>query len=208
MDSHKDFLIRKFKKVSELIPENSKILDIGCNNGDLRTFLRKPVYFGVDLDKEMIDCLIKNGIKAKSADLNRHPLPFKNEKFDFILLLDILEHVSDPKNLLIQAKSRLNEKGLLVITMPNDYHILNKIRFLLNKPLTEDPFAPFGHLHFFSIKYGERFLEESGFSILKKFPIPPTKPALLPQQLKNFLGNNFPQSFSRDILYLIKPLNH
>lgn len=101
----------------------------------------------------------------------------------------------------------MNETGKLIITLPNDYHILNKIRFIFNKPLTENPFDPYGHLHFFSIKYGENFLANNGFKIVKKIPIPPIKPALVPQSIKNILGNIFPQSFSRDTLYVLE-LDH
>lgn len=204
MDTHENFLIRKFRKVAELIPENSKVLDVGCNNGRLREFLKNPIYYGVDFDKDMVKNLVKNGIKAKSVDLNKQEIPFKKEKFDFVLLLDILEHVADPKKLLVESKTRLKENGMIIITMPNDYHLLNKLRFLMNKPLTEDPFAPFGHLHFFSIKDGERFLEKCGFLIIKKIYISPTKPSFLPQKIKNFLGKNFPQSFSRDTLYQLE----
>ena len=203
MNNNKEFLDNKFKQVAKLIAPNSKILDIGCNDGNLRNFLANAMYYAVDLDKEMIKNLVKAGIKAKSADLNKNPLPFKKEQFDYILLLDVLEHVVNPQKLLSDSKERLKENGKMVITLPNDYHILNKIRFIFNKPLTEDPFAPYGHLHYFSIKDGERFLIKNGFKILEKYPIAPVKPSFIPQSIKNFLGKFFQQSFARDILYLI-----
>ena len=205
--NHNKFLQNKFKQVAKLIPPNSKILDIGCNNGDIRSFFENPNYFGVDLDKELINQLIEKGISAKRVDLNKEPIPFENEKFEYILLLDIIEHVVNPKKLLENAKKQLNPHGKMIITLPNDYHFLNKIRFVLNKHLTADPFAPFGHLHYFPIKSGENFLKKSNFKILKKIPIPSNKPAFLSQSIKNSLSKNFPQSFARDILYLIEPIS-
>tara|TARA_Y100000034_G_scaffold45936_1_gene56490 strand:+ start:20109 stop:20732 length:624 start_codon:yes stop_codon:yes gene_type:complete len=205
MDNHQIFLENKFKKVAELIKENSKVLDIGCNNGIFRNFIRNCEYYGVDIDKNLVNELIKKNIKAKQADLNKDEIPFKNQKFDYILLLDILEHVIDTKKLLLESKKRLNESGKIIITLPNDYHFLNKIRFLFNKPITKDPFDPYGHLHYFSIKTGEKFLIDNRFEILKKDIIPPTNPSFLPQFLKNFLAKIFPQSFARDILYLLEP---
>lgn len=206
MEINKTFLDNKFKQVAKLIASNSKVLDIGCNNGNLRLFLNNCKYFGIDMDEKHIKELIKNKIKAKVADLNKDELPFQNEKFDYILLLDVLEHVINPERLLKDSKNKLKENGKLIITLPNDYHILNKIRFILNKPLTEDPFAPYGHLHYFSIKDGENFLIKNGFKILKKYPIAPVKPFFIPQPIKNFLGKVFPQSFARDILYSISPI--
>jgi len=203
MNTHEEFVERKFKKVSELIPEKSKILDIGCNDGKIISFLKNPIYFGIDGDAKLISNLSKQGIKSKEVDLNKDELPFKSEKFDFILLLDILEHVVNPKKLLLDAKEKLNSSGKLIITLPNDYHILNKIRFVLNKHLTEDPFAPYGHLHYFPIKSGEYFLLKNNFKIFKKIYLAPVKPKIIPQSVKDALTSLFPQAFARDTLYVI-----
>jgi len=97
----------------------------------------------------------------------------------------------------------LKENGKLIITLPNDYHILNKIRFVLNKHLTENPFAPYGHLHYFPIKSGEKFLENNGLKILEKFYLAPVKPEIIPQSIKKILVHLFPQAFVRDIIYIL-----
>lgn len=196
MDSHESFVKEKFIQVSKLIPENSKVLDIGCNDGKLKDFLKNPIYYGVDIDKKFVLELTKKGIKIKQADLNKNELPFKNEKFDFVLLLDILEHVVNPQKLFLDAGKRLKRDGKIIVSLPNDYHILNKIRFLLNKHITEDPFAPYGHLHYFPIKSGEKFLKNNGFEILTKIYLTPVNP--------KFLVYLFPQAFVRDVLYVLK----
>lgn len=209
MDNHDRFLKNKFTEASKLIQDSNllKILDIGCNNGNIRHFLPKNTqYYGTDIDKLHIHNLQVQGIKAKQIDINTQQLPFQFEKFNYILLLDVLEHVLNPLGLLQQSKQKLTQGGKLIVTLPNDYHLLNKLRFIFNKHLTEDPFAPYGHLHIFPIKSGEDLLRQSGFKILKRIPIPPVKPASIPQSLKNFLGKTFPQTFARDILYLLRPL--
>jgi methionine biosynthesis protein MetW len=203
-ENNEFFLNSKFKEAAKFIKKDSKILDIGCNNGRFREFIPESDYYGVDIDSDLIKILNKKGINAKQADINKNILPFGNIKFEYITLMDILEHVLDPEKLLLDSKNRLNKGGKLIVTLPNDYHILNKIRFILNKPLTENPFAPYGHLHFFSIKDGEKFLVNRGFKIINKIPISPVKPAFLPQKIKNFLGKTFPQSFARDILYVLE----
>lgn len=204
MNNHELFVENKFKEVAKFIPENSKILDIGCNDGKIRFFFKNPNYFGIDVNKNLINNLKKQGIKAKQIDLNRQNLPFKKEKFDYILLLDILEHVINPEKLLRDAKEKLNKNGKIIITLPNDYHILNKIRFIFNKHLTENPFAPFGHLHYFPIKSGEEFLRKNGFKIEKRIILSPIKPKFIPQKMKCFLARLFPQLFARDVLYLLE----
>ena len=207
MSSHEIFVKNKFREVGRLVNKNSKVLDLGCNDGEVRHSLINPDYYGADLDRGLVNMLRGLNIPAEQLDLNKDSIPFSQEKFDYILLLDILEHVVDPRKILLDAKSRLSPNGKLVVSLPNDYHILNKIRFIFNKHLTEDPFHPFGHLHYFPIKSGEIFLKKAGFRVLKRVKMPPTKPLFLPQSLKNFLGNNFQQSFARVIIYLLEPIN-
>ncbi len=113
MDSHELFVKEKFIQVSKFIPENSKVLDIGCGDGKLRNFLKNPYYHGIDIDKKLILELVKKGIKARQSDLNKDELPFKNQKFDFVLLLDILE------NLLTFCKSILQQE---IDPHPNRYY--------------------------------------------------------------------------------------
>jgi len=205
---HQQFLQNKFKEVARFIqPTNSKfkILDIGCNNGNIRNFLPKNIeYFGVDIDNEFIHQLQQKGIKAKQADLNKQELPFQFERFNYILILDLLEHVVNPRQLLIQARQKLNPNGKLIITLPNDYHILNRLRFLFNKPITNDPFAPFGHLHYFPVKVGEQFLKNNQFKILKKCYLSSNNPESIPKSIKDFLSKLSPQLFVRDVLYLLE----
>ena len=83
MNSHDIFVENKFRQVSKLIPENSKILDIGCGDGNIRNFLKNPDYYGIDGDKDLIVELNKQKVKAKWADLNKDKLAFKKDKFDF-----------------------------------------------------------------------------------------------------------------------------
>jgi len=202
MENHELFLQNKFKEVAKLIPPNSKVLDIGCNDGKIRNYLIKPNYFGVDLDKKFIERLKAEGFHAQFADLNKDEIPFKKERFDYVLLLDIVEHVVDPRRLISAAEKLLNPNGKIIITLPNDYHLINKIRFLFNKPLTEDVFCPYGHLHYFPIKLGEKFLISNNLKLIKKIYLPPTKPKILPQFVKNLLSKISPQNFARDVLYV------
>jgi methionine biosynthesis protein MetW len=203
MNTHEEFVERKFKIVSKLIPENSKILDIGCENGKIRLFLKNPNYFGIDGDEKSVRELVKEGLNVKKVDLNKDEIPFQKEKFDFVLLLDVLEHVANPEKLLSEARKKLKSEGKLIITLPNDYHLLNKIRFVFNKHLTENPFDPYGHLHYFPIKSGEQFLLKNNFKIFRKIYLAPVKPKRIPQRIKENLTQLFPQSFARDTLYLI-----
>ncbi|MBT3730392.1 class I SAM-dependent methyltransferase [archaeon] len=190
----------KFSKVSKVIKKNSKVLDIGCSNGELQDFIPSCKYYGIDINNSVGN----REMNFKQVNLNINNIPFK-EEFDYILLLDVLEHLADPSKTLQDVKSKLSEKGITIINLPNDYHILNKIRFLLDKKLQLDPFSNHGHLHIFPIHLGESFLKKQGFKILKKQILePPQKPKFIPRFIKEFLAELSPSNFSRGIIYYCK----
>ena len=198
------FVTKKFEEVAKLITkDDANILDVGCHDARIRKFIKYKNYYGVDINKKEINKLVSQGVKATRVDLNREEISYNG--FDYILLLDILEHVLDPRKLMSECKGKLPTNGKIILTLPNDYHILNKMRFVFNGKLTKDPFGPYGHLHYFSISSAEKeLIEAQGFKILKKIIIPPVKPDIIPQIIKNGLAKCFPQSFARDILYLIE----
>ncbi len=193
----------KFSKVSKVIKPNSKVLDIGCSTGELQDFLPKCEYYGIDINNSIGN----RKMDFKQVDLNKKNIPFK-EEFDYILLLDVLEHLTDPGKTLQDVKNKLSNKGIAIINLPNDYHILNKIRFVLDKKLQLDPFSNHGHLHIFPIHLGENFLKKQGFKILKKQILePPQKPRFIPKFVKEFLAELSPSNFSRGIIYYCRKKN-
>ncbi|PPR14939.1 MAG: hypothetical protein CFH33_01724, partial [Alphaproteobacteria bacterium MarineAlpha9_Bin3] len=95
--SSRDIWIKKSKGfysedilcMKELIPSESKVLEIGCGNGNLLSSLKPSYGLGIDISKEMI-------IKAKEKNNNltfieadiedENSIKEINEVFDFIIL--------------------------------------------------------------------------------------------------------------------------
>jgi len=83
------------KYIYDKIPKNKKVLDLGCNTGLLGKALtknKKCVVWGADYSEEAIKIAKTKLNKATVCDLEKE-VPFKNEKFDIIVLGDILEHL-------------------------------------------------------------------------------------------------------------------
>jgi glycosyltransferase involved in cell wall biosynthesis/2-polyprenyl-3-methyl-5-hydroxy-6-metoxy-1,4-benzoquinol methylase len=121
-------------KVAELKPKS--ILDYGCAHGHYVMNLKKRFhaeeiqYFGLDINQLNID--IAN--KWKDKDLGFHKkdvfflkntidsfqrgFPPDKDKFDLILLGEILEHVADPIELCEKLKQQLTPDGHILITVP------------------------------------------------------------------------------------------
>lgn len=105
-------LIEKYNTIS-----NPKILDIGCGTGKNMEELQKlGVVYGLDNSQEALSFCRKRGLNnliLGSAEKTH----LKNNSFNIITLLDVLEHTDDIKTLK-EISRILTKKGLVIITVP------------------------------------------------------------------------------------------
>lgn len=132
-----------------------KVLDVGCNTGILLIPLLKKgaKAVGVDISKEEVsktkDNLRAEGYPSSLARVaNAKKLPFKTNTFDLVLLSDILEHVSNPKKVVLEAIRVTKEGGHILVTVPNEWHPVVKyslVRKILSgrKNVDQYPDIPF-----------------------------------------------------------------
>ena len=197
---HKD----KMAFIAQIFPkEKGKILDVGCYKAELALNLQDYDYTGLEIDKEAIEYIKNKGIKAVYCDMDKEELPF-NEDFDYIVALDVLEHLHNPTKALNDFKKILKEDGLLMVSLPNDFNILNRIRFFLGKAIYHDPFWEHTHLHTFTKKQAKNFLNENNLNIIKKYELPGTFPSFLSFKIKRKIAKLIPSLFSAGTLFLLK----
>jgi SAM-dependent methyltransferase len=97
----------------DLIPKNSNVLEFGCGTGDLIAFLNPTSGVGYDPSVEMIKIAKKKHNKLKFVT----KLP--QNKFDYIFMSDVIEHLDNPIKEFKNIKNILNKNGKLIITMAN-----------------------------------------------------------------------------------------
>ena len=135
------------------------ILDIGCNVGEMRKYLPKNIkYYGVDIAYEDYD--------IKKIDLNYDKIPF-NEKFDFILCTEILEHLYHPLNVIEQIPDLLKPDGIIIISLPNECTIFHRIMMLLGKGITSWDRNDDKHIFYPTIGQSRKFISKY-FKIIKE----------------------------------------
>ncbi|WP_407423483.1 class I SAM-dependent methyltransferase [Methanobrevibacter sp.] len=138
-----------------------KILDVGCGNGNLFTFLPDGRYelFGVDFSENMI-IEAKNNCKAKAsfnvADAER--LPFSDDTFDIVVCNASFHHYIHPNTVLEEMHRVLRDGGKVLI---GDPYIPTGIRGLMNVVLR---FSDSGDYHIYGLREMENLFAKNGFN--------------------------------------------
>ena len=101
----------------ENLPGSRQILDVGCGDG---LFFNRLAAFGdvqgVEPDQQLIDPDAEHASRIHIGQLDDHYQP--SAPLNWILMLDVLEHIEDPRQTLARARSLLAPGGRLIVTVP------------------------------------------------------------------------------------------
>ena len=145
-----------YNLVKRILGNYKKHLDVGCAAGTFINFLdKKKISHGVDISDNQINYAKKNyqTNKHKFFLIKNNILPFKNNNFDIITNLQLIEHLSikDNKELIREIHRVLKPNGKLIITTPN-YHspwiLVEKIVNLLGKVKYQKQHIIFKHYYY------------------------------------------------------------
>ena len=124
-----------FERNGKFIQHAGTYLDAGCGEGENTVCFGRhfeEIYF---LDREPFrierckrNFQLKNEVKAKGAFFligDVQALPFKDEAFDMVSMFSLVEHVSDQRLVMQEARRVLKERGQLIVQIPNRYFFLD-----------------------------------------------------------------------------------
>jgi SAM-dependent methyltransferase len=83
--------------LAELIPRDSHVLDVGCGDGLISHLLME---MRPDLSFQGIDVLIRPVTKIPVEVFDGQSIPYENDSFDAVMLIDVLHHAENPLTLL------------------------------------------------------------------------------------------------------------
>ena len=118
----KEKLIQKYCE-----DKNVSILDVGCGTCVFLQSLNKRNYtkIGIEINEEGFNICKNKGIKVFNKPLA--DIDFGEKKFDVVTLIHVLEHIVNPNQLLREIYHVLKRDGLLLIVVPNNQSLGNKI---------------------------------------------------------------------------------
>lgn len=127
----------RFNNVSEVIEQiGGRVLDIGCADGIFsKVILEKSKtnnLIGIDVLETSIDWARKHWKNPRMKFLvgDAHKLKFPKDTFDAVFIMEVLEHVADPKYVLKEVKRVLKRKGYGVFLVPSDSFLFRTIWYL------------------------------------------------------------------------------
>jgi len=99
------------------IPTSSILLDIGC--GSSPTITHYPLAIGIDANEAKLDFMRKKMPAGFFAKMPSDDLKFENDYFDYVLCIEVLEHLPNPEETVAEIARVLKSGGEAVIATPN-----------------------------------------------------------------------------------------
>jgi 2-polyprenyl-3-methyl-5-hydroxy-6-metoxy-1,4-benzoquinol methylase len=155
------------------IPENLQTaLDIGCGNGAFGSLLkakRSCTVWGIEPNSVAAVAAEKKLDRVINGLFSKDMPELASEKFDAIFFNDVLEHLIEPGETLIDCKNLLNVNGCIVASIPNVrwYPVVLSLLRYRDFKYEEAGVMDKTHLRFFTLKSMYRLFEDSGYRVVK-----------------------------------------
>lgn len=152
---------RHMQALRWLSMDDAPILDVGCGDGLLLEQLKKQYLesFGVDISDVAVHKCTMKGLEAERMDFSNGLLPAR--KFNTAILLDVLEHMLDPKPLLDALHERCDR---LIISVPNFSSLPARLQVLFGK-VPENNKPRKGHVYWYTLFVLRKTMQASGWAI-------------------------------------------
>lgn len=162
-----------YQIISGLIPNGSRVLDLGCGNGDLLYKLEKEHQIkgeGIEISDEGITECIKKGLAVHHGNLDEGLSDYADDTFDYVVLSDTLQATRKPA-FIIDEMLRVGKK--VIISFPNFGHYSMRFQLgLLGRMPVTKAFPKEWHdtpnIRHTTIKDFRKFCGEHGFTIEKE----------------------------------------
>jgi homoserine O-acetyltransferase len=167
----KQWQVRHYQRVIDLIPQGGRVLDLGCGNGSLLNLLkhlRGTSGNGVEIDVEQVINAIGTNCDILLEDIDDGLAMIPDNSFDVAVLSETLQTIKRPRELLQQILRVAREA---VITFPNFACLEVRARLLLSGRMPKGKQIPFEwyntpNIHLFTLKDFLALCREDNIQVL------------------------------------------
>ena len=130
--------INTLHAIASLVPQGSRVLDLGCGDGALLDHLQRErgcSGYGVELDDANVLACVKRGVNVLQLNLDQGLTVFEDASFDVVLQIDTLQHLRNAETMLRET-ARVGRVG--IVAFPNFAHWPNRLSILQGRmPVTK-----------------------------------------------------------------------
>ncbi|HEY2629803.1 MAG TPA: methionine biosynthesis protein MetW [Usitatibacter sp.] len=108
-----------YELIGSWIPEHSRVLDLGCGDGELLAGLTAThgvAGYGIEIDDANVLASVKHGVNVVQADIESGLASFEDNAFDFVILSQTLQAMRNAESVLNEML-RVGREG--IVTFPN-----------------------------------------------------------------------------------------
>jgi len=150
--------------IRDNLEHESSVLDVGCGDGSILAYLKDNIrlgkLFGADSSSFALNKAEASGIKTYKIDISDRESLEKLPNVDYILLLEILEHIQNPEEVLATLLSKA-KKGVF-FSFPNTGFIVYRLRLFFGRFPMQWRLHPSEHLRFWTYRDLRWWLKELG----------------------------------------------
>tara|TARA_B100001059_G_C17814593_1_gene574345 strand:- start:292 stop:912 length:621 start_codon:yes stop_codon:yes gene_type:complete len=135
--NRQDFLV-----INDMVTNNSKVLDVGCDDGSLLKMLQESKNVdarGIEISAEGVNTCLAKGLSAVQGDANLDLEMYPENSFDFVILSKTLQSMIEPKKTL-EELLRIGKNA--IVSIPNFAHWKVRLYLLLHGRMPVTPSLP------------------------------------------------------------------
>jgi methionine biosynthesis protein MetW len=159
--------------VAQMVPPGSRVLDLGCGDGDLLAELigsRGCRGQGVEVSREALHACVERGVPVVEADIDRGLPEFEDGSFDVVVLSQTLQAVHRPA-LVLREVTRVGRVG--IVSFPNFGHWRLRVQLLVGGKMPVTRTLPYRwhetpNIHLCTIRDFEALARAEGLTVLDR----------------------------------------
>lgn len=165
--------IKKFEIIEKWIKPGSKVLVLGCGEGELIEHLRQKIggeVYGLDMDEKKVFSAISRGLSVIQGDINTDLEDYPPKFFDFVVAHDIIQVMDKPDEII---RKLLTLSNSVIISFPNFAYINIRLRILFSGRMPKTSILPYEwydtpNIHLFTVKDFKIFCRKEKIKIVSE----------------------------------------